>query len=65
MSDNNVLLAAETIKREIRDAVRASLDKFEQQTGVTPSHITVRMLDVSTMQGRRYEVAFVELEFKL
>jgi len=65
----DVMLIAEEIsllKVNLVNALRTQLEIFKQKTGIHPSAITVKVIEVTAYPGHRreFEVGSVELDFK-
>lgn len=55
------------LKAQIRVAIREALAEFENKTGLSPSGITVQMMNISTLNDELpvYDLNRVDVEFKL
>lgn len=63
----NIKAAADQCKGEIHSAVAAAVQRFREQTGVTPSDIDIRMVESTAIgdDARQFLVGDVRLGFTL
>lgn len=55
------------LKASVRDAISTSVQTFQQKTGLSPSDITINMVEVTTLSDslKQYVVGNVDVTFDL
>lgn len=65
MSSTEFPAKTKALKAALTKAIQETLNDFHRETGVTPSNIRIRMVDVSTADQKEYQLATIDVEFTL